>query len=761
MAVKYTPDQQRVIDTREKNILVSAAAGSGKTAVLVERIIKRITDPEHPVDIDKLLVVTFTNAAAAGMKERISNAIQERLALEPENIHLQRQAVLVHQAQITTIHSFCLYLIKNHFEAISLEPDFQVADEIMVKLISSEIKEQVLEEAFASGKEEFLQMVEFVCHSGKESSLEEYMEQLYARAMSMPFPKRWLLERKQDYRFTSLEEFTATDSGKYLLLHMQGLVRSYAEAYGQLYAVAVQPDGPFLYADLLEAEQEYLMKIASQDSLEGMGRLLPNMKFDRLPSKKDESVHAGKREWVKNKRTDYKKAIQELGSQFFGKSPQSIEIENAVCAQVTEALIDITITYMERLAAEKRRRGVIDFHDMEHMALEILLRETENGYEPTEIARNYQEFFEEIMVDEYQDSNMVQEFLVNAVSGADLGKNNRFMVGDVKQSIYKFRLARPEIFMEKYHKYTLKSGDTSVENICKSDECVVNDRGGCDENIRIDLKQNFRSRREVLEAANSVFSKVMLHELGGISYDAHAALYMGAQYLEAPCMDAELIIATDDKPEHYDNKEWEAYCVVQRIKELVQNGQVLDETGKGLRRITYGDIVLLFRSPSSFEDAYKKVFEEQRLPIFMTSGSGYFDAVEIQNLIKFLQAIENPRLDIPLFGVCTSVFGGFTENELAQVKIHYREKIEEQNLSVKKSDQCLYEMLLMYKENIAKEAFLGAADMQEKAAKDKGQKTAILGKIENLLENLQKYRKKTEYMTVADLLYEILRDFHY
>ena len=260
MAVKYTPDQQRVIDTREKNILVSAAAGSGKTAVLVERIIKRITDPEHPVDIDKLLVVTFTNAAAAGMKERISNAIQERLALEPENIHLQRQAVLVHQAQITTIHSFCLYLIKNHFEAISLEPDFQVADEIMVKLISSEIKEQVLEEAFASGKEEFLQMVEFVCHSGKESSLEEYMEQLYARAMSMPFPKRWLLERKQDYRFTSLEEFTATDSGKYLLLHMQGLVRSYAEAYGQLYAVAVQPDGPYMYADLLEAEQEYLMK---------------------------------------------------------------------------------------------------------------------------------------------------------------------------------------------------------------------------------------------------------------------------------------------------------------------------------------------------------------------------------------------------------------------------------------------------------------------------------------------------------------------
>ena len=624
MAVKFTLDQQKVIDTREKNILVSAAAGSGKTAVLVERIIQLITNPEQPIDIDRLLVVTFTNAAAAGMKERISNAIQARLALEPENAHLQRQAVLVHQAQITTIHSFCLYLIKNHFEAIALEPDFTVADEVTVKLISSEVKEQILEEAFAAGKEDFLQMVEFVCHNGKESSLEEYIEQLYARAMSMPFPKRWLLERKKDYDFRNLEEFTVTDSGKYLFLHIQSLVQSYAEAYEQLYRVATQPDGPYMYADLLEAEKEYLLKIANQDSLEGIGKLLPNMKFERLPAKKDDTVHAGKKEWVKNKRTDYKKAIQELGAQFFGKSPQGIEMENAVCAQAAGALIDITVTYMERLATEKRRRSIIDFHDMEHMALQILLRETEEGYEPTEIARSYQEFFEEVMVDEYQDSNMVQEYLVTAVSGVDFGKNNRFMVGDVKQSIYKFRLARPELFMEKYHEY---AGNTD------------------DKSVRIDLKQNFRSRREVLEATNSIFSKVMLSDLGCIAYDEHAALYLGARYPEAPDMEAELLIATEDKPEHYDSKQWEAYCVSQRIKELVRNGQILEENGTNLRPVTYGDIVLLFRSPSSFEEAYKKVFEEQGIPIFMTSGSGYFDAIEIQNLIKLLQAIENPRMD--------------------------------------------------------------------------------------------------------------------
>ena len=716
MAVTFTLDQQRVIDTRNKNILVSAAAGSGKTAVLVERIIRRIMDPKEPVDIDKMLVVTFTNAAAASMKERISNAIQARLAMEPENTHLQRQAILVHQAQITTIHSFCLYLIKNHFEAIGLTPDFTVADEASVRLLAGEIKEQVLEEAFAEANADFLYMVEFICHNGKESSLEEYMDQLYARAMSMPFPKSWLMERKKDYDFQNLKDFTDTDAGKYLYLHIHGLLKSYEEAYGQLYRIATQPDGPYMYADLLEAEQQYLQRMLKLESLEDISRFLPTMDFGRLPAKKDDSVNAAKKEWVKNKRSAYKKAIQELGAQFFGKGPQSIEVENAACKRVTEALIQITLTYMERLTAEKRRRGLIDFHDMEHMALEILLRETADGFEPTEIACSYREFFEEVMVDEYQDSNMVQEFLVTAVS--DIAKSNRFMVGDVKQSIYKFRLARPELFMEKYHLYAGK--DT-------------------DKNIRIDLKQNFRSRKEVLEATNSVFEKVMLPELGGIAYDEHAALYPGAHYIEAPGMEAELLVVTEDRPEHYDAKEWEAYCVAGRIKELIREGRILDESGNGLRQVTYGDIVLLFRSPTSFEEAYKKVFEEQQIPIFMTSGSGYFDAVEIQNLVKLLQAIENPRLDIPFFGVCTSVFGGMNESQLAKVKVHYKEALHDRD--IKKSEQCLYDMLCLY-----------ARDFPEDEI------TVI---IKQLQEKLQKYREQMEYLTVAELLYQILRDFHY
>ena len=731
MAIKFTEDQQKVIDTRDKNILVSAAAGSGKTAVLVERIIRRITDKEKPVDIDKMLVVTFTNAAAAGMKERISNAIQNKLVEEPDNAHLQRQAVLVHQAQITTIHSFCLYLIRNHFEAIELEPDFTVADEAAVSLLAKEVKDNILEEAFAAKDDKFLQMVEFICHNGRESVLEDYIDQLYSRAMSMPFPKSWLLERKKDYDYANLEEFTHTEGGKYLFLHIQGLIKSYLEAYNHLYKVAGLPDGPYMYMDTIEKERDFLLKILEQNSLDGMGQLLPNMEFGRLPSKKDDAVHAGIKEWVKDQRGIYKKSIQALGTQFFGKSPQSIGVENRACMQVADALIDITILYMERLATEKRKRGLIDFHDMEHMALEILLKETKNGYVPTEIALAYQEFFEEVMVDEYQDSNMVQEYLVTAVSGTQIGKNNRFMVGDVKQSIYKFRLARPEIFMEKYHSYALDTHDTSVNSKNKS----------YDTNVRIDLKQNFRSREEVLAATNSIFEKVMLPELGGIAYDKHAALYPGAQYMEAPDMGAELIIATEERPLHYTPKQWEAYCVAKRIKELMKTGSVLDETGKNLRPVRFSDIVLLFRTPSGYEEAYKSVFEQQGIPMYMTSGNGYFDAVEIQNLVKLLQVIENPRMDIPLFGVCTSIFGKMTEDQLAQVKVHYRNKLKTEDIKCKKAEQSLYDMLCIYQK-----------DFPDSEA---GQT------ISTLLNNLKKYRKQMHYFTVSELLYEILRDFKY
>ncbi len=728
MAVTFTPDQQKVIDTRNKNILVSAAAGSGKTAVLVERIIQRVLDAENPIDIDKMLVVTFTNAAAAGMKEKISAAIQDKLLEEPNNVHLQRQAVLVHQAQITTIHSFCLYLIKNHFEAIGLEPDFQVADEPTMKLLSKEVIDRVLEQSFTEADEDFLFMVEFICHAGRESILEEFITELYKRAESMPFPKTWLLERKKDYDFTDLDDFTKLECGKYLLSHFRKLLKSYEQGYQALYKVATSSDGPYMYADLLEKEREFLQQVLKKRSLKGISTLLPNMKFERLPSKKDDTVHLRKRKYVSDKRGEYKKAIQKLCEQFFIKSPQSLQIENEASKRVVSTLVDLTLSYMEVLAEEKNKRGIIDFHDMEHFALQILLRETKNGYEPTEIAKNYQQYFEEVMVDEYQDSNLVQEYIVTAVSGEDIGKHNRFMVGDVKQSIYKFRLARPEIFMEKYDKYGENADDTSVKN-------------DCDTNIRIDLKQNFRSRKEVLEATNNVFKKVMRKELGGIAYDKNAALYVGRQFMEAPDMEAELLITTEDKPFYFSDKEWEAACVARRIKELIRTGYVVNENGDGLRPIKYGDIVLLFRAPGSFEKAYRKVFQLEEIPMFMTSSSNSFETFEIQTLMKFLQAIENPRKDIPLFGVATSLFGEITENEIAEIKIYYRDMLQKKGILPPKAESCLYEMMCLYAENVSE--------------------NILTNKIKKLQEKLQKYRKKAEYLPIVEVIYDIVQEFHY
>ncbi len=728
MAVTFTQDQQKVIDTRNKNILVSAAAGSGKTAVLVERIIQRILDAENPIDIDKMLVVTFTNAAAAGMKEKISAAIQNKLLEEPDNAHLQRQAVLVHQAQITTIHSFCLYLIKNHFEAIGLEPDFQVADEPTMKLLSKEVIDRVLEQAFTKADEDFLFMVEFICHAGRESILEEFITELYKRAESMPFPKTWLLERKKDYDFTDLDDFTKLECGKYLLLHFRQLLKSYEQGYQSLYKVATSSDGPYMYADLLEKEREFLQQVLKKRSLKGISTLLPNMKFDRLSAKKDDTVHLGKRKYVSDKRGEYKKAIQKLCEQFFTKSPQSLQVENKASKRVVSTLVDLTLSYMETLAEEKNKRGIIDFHDMEHFALQILLRETKNGYETTDIAKNYQQYFEEVMVDEYQDSNLVQEYIVTAVSGETIGKYNRFMVGDVKQSIYKFRLARPEIFMEKYDKYGESTDDTPVRN-------------DYDTNIRIDLKQNFRSRKEVLDATNSVFEKVMRKEFGGIAYDKNAALYVGREYIEAPDMEAELLITTEDKPFYFNDKEWEAACVAKRIKELVQTGYVVNEKGDGLRPIKYGDIVLLFRAPGPFEKAYREIFQLEDIPMYMSTSSNSFETFEIQTLMKFLQAIENPSMDIPLFGVATSLFGEMTENEIAEIKIQYRDMLQKKGIVPKKAEICLYEMMCFYVESVSD--------------------TNLVKKIKKMQEKLQKYRKKAEYLPVVELIYDIVQDFHY
>jgi len=651
MAVTYTPEQQRAIDLHGCNILVSAAAGSGKTAVLAERIIRMVCDGENPVDIDRLLVVTFTNAAAAEMRERIAAGISKRLTENPESVHIQKQATLLHNAQITTIDSFCLFLLRNHFNEIGLDPAFRIADEGEVKLMQQEALKELLEDSYASGSEAFRYCVEYFCPGGRESVLEQHIWNLSRYAASFPWPDRWLEERKGDYAAETVEELCGSDYAAYLTGYLHKMAEGCVEKLARVRALCEAPDGPYMYGELVEGELAQLERLLTCSSLEEYGVKLSGIAFGRLSSKKDESVSDVKRELAKEMRAEVKEVLQKLEKRFFATPLELAARQGAACREPVVTLIDLVLDFNKRMREKKQEKKVIDFSDMEHFALDILLKREQSEGElkisPSLVALEYREHFAEILIDEYQDSNLVQEYLLKAVSGEEDGHFNRFMVGDVKQSIYKFRLARPELFLEKY-----KSYEAEGEN-CQ----------------RIDLSRNFRSRTEVVGAVNDVFGRLMSEEVGGIAYDEKAALYPGAVYPDADnCCSELLLINKPDKGEEIGEKEAEALAIAQKIKELRENFQVLDRESGELREAKYSDMVILLRTNSGWDEEFRSVLEKEGIPVYITSKTGYFAATEVQELLQFLRVLDNPCQDIPLFGVMKSIFGGFTEEEIAWIR---------------------------------------------------------------------------------------------
>lgn len=651
MGISFTPDQQKVIELHHRNILVSAAAGSGKTAVLVERIIQMVCNEAHPVDIDKLLIVTFTNAAAAEMRERISQGIAKQLKLHPGSEHIERQATLLHNALITTIDSFCLYLIKNHFHEIGLDPAFRVADEGEIKLLKQDVLGELLEDHFTSKEEAFLNCVEFFCPNGRENNLEDIIQKFYTFAMSYPWPEEWLEARKADYQIGNVEQLETSDIGAYALKYLQRVLEGCLGLLMQAKKICEEPDGPYMYGDLLEKECLALERIASCNSLKAYESKIFGITFDRLPTKKDASVSVEKREQAKELRNRVKETLKGLQSSFFAKPLDSHVRQLKESAPYMETLIDLTKEFADRLKQKKQEKKILDFSDMEHFALNILIRKEGDTLLPSPVAKEYREHFEEILIDEYQDSNLVQEYLLQIISGEDEGKFNRFMVGDVKQSIYKFRLARPELFLEKYEQYD------SEESLCQ----------------RIDLSKNFRSRKEVVDTVNCVFSNIMSKEKGGIDYDDRAALYVGASYPENPfCKSELLLIEKPAKEDELNAKQAEARAIAWKIKALKENLKVTDKATGQLRAVRYSDMVILLRSNSGWDEEIKAVLQEEGIPVYITSKTGYFAATEVQELLQFLRVLDNPGQDIPLFGVMKSIFGGFSEEEIASLRAEYK-----------------------------------------------------------------------------------------
>lgn len=650
MGVSWTTEQQQVIDLRNRNILVSAAAGSGKTAVLVERIVKIITDKNHPVDIDHLLIVTFTNAAAAEMRERIGNAIEKALDEQPGNEHLLRQLTLIHNAQITTIDSFCLYVVRNHFHEIDLEPNFRIGDEGELKLLREDVLGRVLEQNYEEPSEAFSDFVEGYASGRTDAALNEMILQLYEFSRSYPWPEKWLDSFVGIYRIENREELDRAEWLAPLTENICFVLKDCEQLLKQALAVTQQDDGPDMYEKAVRSDLEKYESLSKLTSFCELSVALSDIKYDRLASSRGFEGDPDKLELVKSLREQAKDVVKKLCKQYFFCSPEMMIEQLERTEPMLEEVVRLTKQFADEFAAAKRRKNLVDFHDVEHFALQILVDEETEKAKKT--AEEFRDTFEEIMIDEYQDSNEVQETLLRSISREERGENNIFMVGDVKQSIYRFRLARPELFMKKYDSYSLEESTTQ----------------------RIDLHKNFRSREEVLTCTNDIFYKIMARSLGNVEYDAEAALYPGASYPVSADFIPEILLADSndellEDTELTDKKTLEAKIVAEEIKHLMKTQPVTDKAAGTLRAARYSDIVILLRSLSGWADSLVEVLNGNGIPAHTVSSTGYFSTVEVQTVLSMLRLLDNPRQDIPMAAVLRSPMAGLTDEELAVLRL--------------------------------------------------------------------------------------------
>lgn len=727
MERKWTKQQSQVIALRNRNLLVSAAAGSGKTAVLVERIIQKIMDVEHPLDVDRMLIVTFTNAAAAQMRERIGEAIENALEKQPGNVHLQRQQTLLHNAQITTIHSFCLYVIRNYFHRIALEPEFRVAEEGELKLLKSDVLDSVLERYYKEASPEFLALSETIATGKNDMPLKETILKLFEFAMSYPWVEEWLEECKRPFHVSDMEEFGQLPLAEELLSYLNSMTSQWALQMKLCQNLSMEPDGPQMYGELLEQEVQAMEYIAASSTYQQYYERVKGFSFGRLPSARKFAGDGEKKEQLQKLRNEVKASLKKTTEQFFFQSPECMLEDMQKNQSTADMLIEVTLAFLREFAEKKREKNILDFNDLEHFALKILVEE--DTRKPTGTAEELRKNYEEIMIDEYQDSNYVQETILKAVSKETEGICNIFMVGDVKQSIYRFRMARPELFMEKYHSYSTEESERQ----------------------RVDLHMNFRSRPQVIQMVNDVFYRIMKEDIGNITYDEQAALYPGASFPEGEegMFDAELLVI-EPKEEEQDAgpRELEAKAVGMKIRRLMESQKVTeqmpDDSQPGsLRPVCYSDIVILLRSMSGWSESFVKVLGEMGIPVRAASGTGYFSAAEVQTALNLLRILDNPRQDIPMAAVLTSPIAGLTGEDLAVIRAAYPQ--EEFYQAVR------YAAEETEREEDGKPA--GKGNLRLAPSQQK--------KLREFMEFIGRFRQKVSYTPIHELLYQLLEETGY
>lgn len=759
MAVKWTEKQQQVIDSRNRNLLVSAAAGSGKTAVLVERIIRMISEGGHPLNIDQLLVMTFTNAAAAEMRERVGAAVDKLLTVCPDDEHLWLQGALIPQAQITTIDSFCLNLIRNHYSSLEIDPAFRIGDEGELALMRADVMKEMLERHYQEGSEDFAAFVEQFGRGKSDAGIEDVILQAWQFSQSHPWPMEWVAACREELREETLEQIEQSPWMQFILRDVQLQMEELEIQLGEAIDVCREENGPLAYEPMLVNDRRQIRAVreaAGKGTYRGLYEELGNISFSRLAAIRSKEVDQEKKAYVSACRDRAKKAVAKCQENYGVQSPEEMVEAVRGTAGVISTLLDLTEDFDRCYREKKRDRNVLDFNDLEHLALEVLMEPVpeEGGAgagepdavaepaaapsrhvpfrpvkrRPTAVADELARQFEEILVDEYQDSNNVQETLITSISRERWGKPNVFMVGDVKQSIYRFRLARPELFMDKYERYSVS------ESLHQ----------------KIELHQNFRSRATVLDSVNDVFYKIMTRALGGIRYTEETALHPGAQFApgERTGTPTELLLVDtgadalkqlDEEAMDYTAKELEARMAAIRIRELMdpENGlMVWDKGAEEYRPVRLGDMVILLRSLSGWSEVFVNVLMNEGIPAYAQTKTGYFNTVEVETVLSLLAVVDNPMQDIPLAAVMKSPMVSMTDEEMAWLMAAYKRAPE------KGQDRGVYGAFMHWKENGGE-----GVDAPEEAVRSIGGKLACL---ETLLEGL---RRDARYLPVHQLLY--------
>lgn len=744
-STKWTEDQLKAITTRGCNLLVAAAAGSGKTAVLVERIIRIITNEENPIDIDKLLVVTFTSAAAAEMRERVANAISKALEVNPNSKVLQKQLTLLNRSNITTMHSFCLDVIKNNYHVIDLDPTFRISDSTENELLKMEVINEIFEDKYDEEDEDFKRLLEAYSGSKNDDALKNIVLNLYKFSMSGPWPEKWLVEKAEEFNINTIEDLDNSNWMKVLKENIKIEVEGYIKSYEKAIRIIEETAGlePYEEGYVNELESFRALYESLDLGIEKITEEFNKITFPRLKTIKKANVSDEDRQnLVKSIRDGIKKKSKGLISNIFSSTKEeSLEVIRK-SYPFMKSLSLLVLEFMDKFNEKKREKNILDFNDLEHLCLKILTEKDEDdNIIPSKIAENLRETFDEVLVDEYQDSNNVQETIIELVSRKNLDNPNVFMVGDVKQSIYKFRQAKPELFLEKYNTYPLEEGS---------------------KNRKIQLYKNFRSREEVIDGVNYIFKEVMSKEVGDLEYNKYESLNLGASYpsieeddnaevggpIEFHILDKSGQFKNEEKVEN--NEEYsegeeeedidditlEARIVSKRIKELVniEDGQkpfkVFDKDIGEYRNLKFKDIVILLRATKNWGEVFLEELGSQGIPVYADTGTGYFETIEIRTMMSLLKIIDNPMQDVPMIAVLKSPILGFTAEELSDIRLLDNKK---------------------YFYEIVKEISEDFYDINEE----------LKFKCKEFISNLNKWRHKALYTPIDEFIWYLYMDTAY